>query len=351
MRVMSKIHLSLIRRFGWWSALGLLAAGCHHQPPPPEGAPELPVAEVRLAQVQPLARAASEVVLGVVRPKLQATLEAKVSGRIEQLPVEVGQHVRKGDLIAALGVQEMQAKLDQAQAVLQQARRDLERYRQLLQEEAVTQAEYDAVEARHRVAEAAVQEARTMLDYAQVRAPFDGVITRKHAEQGDLAAPGRPIVTIEATDVYRLETDVPETLVSLVKLGDKVAVEIPAIGQRLQGVVAEIAPAADPGSRTFRVKLDLPPTPGLLSGQFGRAFIPLPQADSLQVPAGAVVRRGQLELVFVVTNNVARMRVVKTGRRWGDRCEILAGLQEGETVVSEGADRLRDGQRVQPAAP
>lgn len=339
------------RPLGLALAATWLLAGCHHQPSPSEPAPEQPAVAVRVAPVQPMNRAAAEVVVGVVRPRLEATLEAKVSGQIEQLPVHVGQRVHPGDLIAALGVQEMQARLDQAVAMLEQARRDLERYRRLLQQEAVTQAEFDAVEARHRVAEAAVQEARTMLGYARVLAPFEGIIARKLAEQGDLAAPGRPIVVLEGTDGYRLEADVPETLVGLLQPGGQVRIEIPSLGRQLQGIVAEMAPAADPASRTFRVKFDLPATDGLLSGQFGRAFIPLPSSPGLQVPADAVVRRGQLELVFVVTNDLARMRLVKTGRRWGDRWEILAGLSEGETVVAEGASRLRDGQPVTLAQP
>ncbi|MCP5521480.1 MAG: efflux RND transporter periplasmic adaptor subunit [Verrucomicrobiales bacterium] len=323
-----------------------LATGCHHEPAPPESGPALPTLEVSTQPVVKSTQSAAESVVGTVRPKLQVVIEAKLSGRIEELPVEVGQRVKQGDLIVALGVQEVQARLDQALTRQQQANRDLQRYRQLLDQGAVTQAEFDNVEAAQRIADAGVLEAQTMMSYAKVVAPVAGVVTRKHAERGDLATPGRPLVTLEDDSLFRLETDVPEALATRLDLGTELAVTIPALELVSKGRVAEIAPSADAGSRTFRVKLDLPTTEGLLSGQFGRAEIPLGGGTALQVPATAISRRGQLEMVFVITNDVARMRIVKTGRPRGDLVEVLAGLDANEVVAVTQADSLLDGQPV-----
>ena len=328
--------------------IAALTTGCHHEPAPPEASPALPTLEVATQAVVTSTQSATESVVGTVRPRLQVTVEAKLSGRIEELPFEVGQVVKQGDLLVALAVREVQARLDQATTRLEQATRDLQRYRQLLQQGAVTQAEFDNMESQQRIAESGLMEAQTMMSYAKVVSPFDGVVTRKHAERGDLASPGRPILTIEDASQYRLETDVPEGLASRLTLGTELEVSIPSLDLNTRGKVAEVAPSADPGSRTFRVKLDLPAAKGLLSGQFGRAQIPLAGGRSLQIPASAISRRGQLEMVFVVTNSTARMRVVKTGRAEGDRVEVLSGLTAGETVAASNVDALRDGQPVKP---
>lgn len=321
-------------------------AGCHKAPEAPEAAPPLPTAQVRTQTVSAEKQTAFEEVVGTIRPRLQASLEAKVSGRIERMDVRLGQAVKSGDLLAALDVREIQAKLDQAQAVREQAKRDLERYTTLLRQEAVTQAEFDAVEARQRVAEAGVIEAQTMLDYAQVRAPFDGVVTRKMADVGDLAGPGRAILRLEDPTRLQVEADVPEALVNRITTNAILRVQIPTEARTLEATVDEISPTADPGSRTFRVKLDLPPTDGLRSGQFGRLLVPVEERVTTRVPKSAVTVRGQMELAFVVTNGVARMRLVKTGRDFDQEIEVLSGLEPNETVVVEGAETLRDGQPV-----
>ena len=326
----------------------LLSAGCHRaQHPTPAAPPALPTATVRTEAVGSQSQVASAEVAGTVRAKLRATLEAKVSGRIEKLPVVLGQTVKTGDLLVQLDVREVQARLDQAVALRRQAERELQRFTALLKQEAVTQAEFDAVEARSRVADASVAEAETMLDYAKVVAPFNGIITRKLTDVGDLASPGRPLVEIEDPTVFRMEADVPEALVRRLKLGDRLRVNIPTVGGELEGVVAELAPVADPASRTFRVTLDLPPTAELRTGQFGRVAVPLDQTEALRVPVTAVVQRGQMELVFVATNGLAQMRLVKTGKRSNGVVELLSGVAPGEAVVVEGAeqDRGDDDQR------
>ncbi len=120
-------------------------------------------------------------------------------------------------------------------------------------------------------------------------APFDGVITRKLADVGDLAAPGKPLLQMENPDTLRLEADVPEALIGNVKLGDKLAVRIAAVTNEIEGTVAEMSPTADPNSRTYLVKLDLPGATGLRSGQFGRVAVPVGEVSAIRVPA---VRRG-----------------------------------------------------------
>jgi len=306
----------------------------------------LPTALVRVQKVESREYPVTEDVVGTVRTRTRAMIEAKVSGRVASMPVTLGQQVEAGSVLFRLDVREIQAKLDQALALRDQARGDLKRYRALLDEGAVTQQEFDAVQAKKLVTEAAVVEAETMLDYAQVKAPFSGVITRKLADVGDLASPGRPLLELEGLSGFRFEANVPESLVSKVEVGAELAVRIASLPENLKGTVSEISPALDPGSRTFLVKIDLAPDDRLRAGQFGRVAIPIGEAPVIKIPVGAVVKRGQMDLVFVVEDGRARMRLVKTGKLLDKDVEIVAGLSPGERVVVEGAEHLRDGQPV-----
>jgi membrane fusion protein (multidrug efflux system) len=183
----------------------LIVSACQHEQEPAE-ARSLPAASVRTAAVQARPFQATEEVVGTVRSKTRAVIESRVGGRIERLAVSPGQKVVQGDLIAQLDVREIQARLDQAKAALEQANRDLERYTTLLQQNVLTRAEYDTAEARQRIARASVTEAETMLSYARVTAPFDGVVTRKLSDVGDIAAPGRGIVELEDPLALRVES-------------------------------------------------------------------------------------------------------------------------------------------------
>ena len=307
---------------------------------------ELPSAIARAQTVERKSRDATEDVVGTVRPKLSAVIEAKVSGRAEQMLVVPGQLVKAGERLVQLDAHEIQSRLDQAAAVRQQAESDLKRATDLIQQKILSQSEFDNAQSKFRIAAAAETEAKTMLDYTVIVAPFDGVITRKLADVGDLAAPGKPLLQMENPDTLRLEANVPETLIGNVKLGDKLAVHIATVASEIGGTVAEMSPAADPNSRTYLVKLDLPGTTGLRSGQFGRVAVSVGEVSAIRVPAAAVIQRGQMEIVFVVVNSHAQLRLVKTGSRIGDEIELVSGLNSGEQVVTEGVSALTDGQPV-----
>jgi len=330
-----------------FAILVTLVTGCGPRHPASTASPEQPTASVTVRPVESLKRTATEEVVGTVRPTLSATLTAKVSGTVKQMLAVPGQAVKAGQLLVVIDAAEMAARLDQAQAVREQARKDLERFRALVKETAVSQQEFEVVQSRARIAEAAVSEARTMLGYTEVNAPFDGIITAKHADMGDLASPGKPLLELEDPSALRLEADVPEALIDQIKLGDHLQVRVQAAGPAAEGVVSEVSPAGDPSSRTSRVKVDLPRGAKLRSGQFGRLSVSVAEVSAIRVPTLAVVVRGQMELAFVVSNGRAQLRLVKTGKRLGDEVEIVSGLSVGESLVIEGATGLLDGQRVE----
>jgi RND family efflux transporter MFP subunit len=319
-------------------------SGCHRTPAQTQT--EMPSATVHARTVERMSRAATEDVVGTVRPKLSSALEAKVSGRIAQMRVVPGQSVKAGERLVQLDAREIQSRLDQAAVARQQADSDLKRATDLMQQKILSQSEFDNAQSKFLMAAAAETEARTMLDYTLVVAPFDGLITRKLADVGDLAAPGKPLLQMENPETLRLEADVPEALIGNVKLGDKLAVRIAAVTNTIEGTVAEMSPAADPNSRTYLVKLDLPGATGLRSGQFGRVAVPVGAASAIRVPAAAVIQRGQMELVFVVANGHAQLRLVKAGSRVGDEVEVVSGLDSGEQIVTGGGPALTDGQPV-----
>ena len=289
---------------------------------------------------------AIEEVVGTVRPKLRCDSEATVSGRIEQMSAVPGQLVKRGDLLVQLDAREIQAKLDQATASRDQAESDLVRYTKLIAQHAITQQEFEATQSRARIARASVTEAETMLGYTKITAPFDGVITSKLSDVGDLAAPGRPLLKMEDPQALRFEADVPEAIIARIKPDAVLPVRVG--GQpEISGTVTEISPASDPNSRTFLVKLDLPQSAGLRGGLFGRVGVPVGESSVLRVPSSAVVQRGQMEIVFVLDKDHAVLRLVKTGKHIGNDLEILSGIESNEKVITDHVSQLVDGQRVE----
>lgn len=326
------------------AATASLLFGCHEAPEPIRA--ELPSALVHVQTVERKSRSASEEVVGTVRPKLSAAIEAKVSGRIEQMLVVPGQTVKARERLVQLNAQEIQSRFDQAVAARQQAENDLKRATALLDQKILSSAEFDNAQSRFRMAAAAEAEARTMLGYTDIVAPFNGVITRKFADIGDLAMPGKALLQMENPDTLRFEGDVPEALIGNVKLGDQLPVRIAGVTNEIQGTIAELSPTADANSRTYLVKLDLPGVSGLRSGQFGHVAVPVGEVSAIRVPLTAVIERGQMEIVFVVSNSHAELRLIKTGRSLGNEVEVVSGLNSGEQVVTEGLSALTDGQPV-----
>lgn len=324
----------------------LLLAGCGAPPAGPPASPP-PSASITTASATLVEHGAVERLPGTVRPARSATLQARVPGVVGRIAATPGAAVAAGALLVEIDAQEIAAKRDQAAALAAQAAADFERISQLFEKQSVTKAEFDAAKARAAGSAAAAAEAAIMVGYTRMAAPFAGVVVRKHVEIGDLIAPGRPVLDLEDPASLRLEVEVPESLAGTVAMGARLPVEVTAAGLAAEGEVVEIIPAADPVSRSVLVKLALPAgATGLRSGQFGRAAIAVAGGRMLAVPAAAVVRRGQLDAVFVVADGVARMRLVRLGAADGERIGVRAGLAEGEVVAVDGAAALRDGQPV-----
>ncbi len=294
-------------------------------------APDLPPVKAQLAEVASQRVPDIYEVVGTVRPRIGATVSAKVMAAIQQIPVKPGDTVKAGDLLAQLDDREMRAAFERAQA-------DYNRYQELLRQQVATAAEFQGAEERFRVAKA-------NLSYAAITAPFDGIVADKLCEIGDLASPGKPLFTVEQPGDYRLEAHVPDRYAAAVPVGATVRVIVEAVGGECDAVVGEVVPAGDAATRSFLVRLDLHKRKPLRSGLFGRAQILIGERTGIFVPASAVHERGQLSCVFVAADGRAQMRLVRTGKPSGDKIEILSGLEPGEKIVVAGD--VRDGQRIQ----
>jgi multidrug efflux system membrane fusion protein len=282
-----------------------------------------------------------------------SVLAAQVAGRLTALNVKVGDVVRAGQVLASIDeraarqqVAASEAQAAAAQAQLEAARREYERQQRLFKKEYLSQAALDRAEAQYKAASA---EARAMLAQSGVAqtqsgfhtlvAPYAGVVSAVNVELGDMAMPGKPLIELYDPARLRVTAHVPEAIAQRIESWRPAEVELPASGQRSLSVAQWIIlPTADPQSHTAELRLPLPADiHGLAPGLFARALLPLaPEAANapLTVPASAVIRRTELNAVYVLSpDGRPQLRQVRLGRRQGDRVEVLAGLAAGEAVV------------------
>jgi len=357
-------------------SLILGAAGCSSSKPEKPAAPEtvhgLAVYTTATTQVPDFITA-----VGTVRAVETAQISAQMMGDVLSVNVREGDAVKQGEALATIDPAQSQAALERAQAALAASQHELaaaqtqrsltestlKRYDTLYQRKSVSPQEYDEVKARYQgavaqaeaaqageaQARAAVAQAQTAFGYSRLRAPFNGIVTERKVDPGALAAPGMSLFTIEAVGRYRLEVSIDEASLRFASIGASVPVAIDAYpDHHLSGRVVQIVPAADPSTRTFLVKLELPADPMLRSGLFGRATFARGERDALAVPKAAVVKRGSLKGVYVVgPDQIASLRYVTLGGTVGDQLEVLSGLSAKEAVVLSPGDREIGGKRVE----
>lgn len=345
----------------------ITAAGCSSEPRTAQAAPEVVtgvhVVTAETAEIPDVLEA-----VGSVHAAQTTQVAAQIMGNIVALNVREGDRVQGGQVLVIIDDSQVRAAVERAQAAVMAAEKDvvaaqsdatlaestLKRYETLWQKNSVSAQEFDEIKARSQAsqarfelayagreqARAALAQANVQLGYTRVRAPFDGVITEKKADVGTVAAPGVPLLTVEDTHRYQLEASVDESVPSVVKLGAIVPVTLDAVPGQLSAKVAQIVPASDPNSHSFVVKLDVPVSPNIRSGLFGRARFPKGRRQALLVPAGAVVDRGQLHNVYVVgADGVAVLRYVSIAPADEQRLEVLSGIASGEKVIADPGSR------------
>jgi RND family efflux transporter MFP subunit len=306
------------------AAVVLWAAGAFHRgriEPGPGSEPAGLAAPSRTAGVARTEIPVVEEAVGTVRSRSRVAVAAQVPGRIQTLAVDAGAPVKEGDPLVVLDDRELAARHAQAKA-------HYERVKGFAAQQAATAAQLEAAESDYLQAKAAFENTR-------IAAPLAGVVAERLVEPGDLAWPGRTLFVLHDPKALRLEALVRERLVSRVRKGDSLPVELTGVGRVVEGTVAEVLPAADPQSRSFQVWVNLPAEEGVYPGMYGRLRIPVGRREAVLAPVAAVSRVGQLETVLVKDEKAGRWqrRLVTTGARVdGERVEILSGLAGGETV-------------------
>jgi len=367
------------------------------------GSPAREVTPETAALTLPLSRATIQEVEssfeagGVVRPRVTALISSRLMAPITQVHVRAGDRVRPGTLLVTLDTRDIGAEraraeaasrsaaelaraavadVDAAESALALARATHDRMAGLHARKSATAQELDQAVAALKAAEAQSTSARSRLaaadaarvaaqaaaeaatitaTYAEIRASFEGVVAERHADPGSMAMPGSPLLTVEDATTYRLEVQLDEARASQVQTGQVVRVHLDsapeATAARLEGRVAEIA-RVDPASHGFLAKIDLPASAAVRSGLFGRARFAGPPRRTLTVPQSSLFRRGQLTFVYRIDRDQrARLRPVVVGAAGGDTVEVLAGLGEGDEIVTNPPGSLTDGARVTGGRP
>lgn len=292
---------------------------------------------------------------GVVEAVRQATVAAQGEGRVTLLAVKAGDRVQAGQVLARIdarvaeqGVAATLSQVAQAEANLANAKRHYERQRDLAAQKFVSAAAVDQAEAGYKAAraqvaalQAAAGQAVTQRSFATITAPFAGVVAATHLEAGDLATPGRPVVTVFDPTELRVTATLPQAMLARWQREHAVAVELPAVARAVNAARAIIVPVADAKTHTVRVRLDLPAVAGLLPGQFARAQFPTGMVRAVAIPPTALLKRGELTAVYVLgPGGRWLLRQVRPGEtlidpQTGPVIEILAGLVPGERIAAE----------------
>lgn len=371
------------------AACVLLLAGCGEARR--DATPVAPPAPIAVSTVTAAAQQWPAIyeTTGTVRAGTSTVIAARLMGYIREVKVPEGDHVREGQLLVTLDARELDVNSSRATAALDEVRSAIpeaessiaaaeagltlaqstfKRMQDLLNKRSISSQEFDEASAKLKAAQAARDMARArraQLDsqatrvqqevrssevtrsYAEITAPFAGIVTAKQVEPGTMAVPGAPLLTLEREGVYRLEAAVEESRLTAIRVGQPVSVTLDGIDRAVEARVTAIVPVVDATSRAYTVKIELPAVAGLRSGLFGRAAFALGNRTPLAIPAAAIRENGQLQAVLIAENGLARTRLITLGEKSKDQIEVLSGLTAGEKVIFPLPRDLLDGARVE----
>ena len=336
-----------------FSIIGILLAGLaacgSPEPPKPAAVPEsgLKTAAVEMRDVELTYTA--EAVVEAVR---QSTVAAQIAGRIVELRFDVGDYVKKGEVIARIderaasqAVAASEAQVRQAEAALRNARAEFERSKQLVAQKFLSPAALDKAEAEYKAAQARVTallagagQAQTERSFATIFAPYSGLVSARHVELGEMAVPGKPLMTGFDPGTLRVTATVPQAQIAAIQAGAKARVEVPSSARWVEATQLTVIPAADPRTHTTQVRLGLPAdVRGIYPGIYARAHFVTGRTAALLVPRAAVLQRSEVTAVYVIPESGApQLRQIRLGTAGDEHAvEVLAGLRPGERVALE----------------
>ena len=308
-----------------------------------------------------------------VSGKIQATnsvdLSTRMMGHVNKVHVNVGDNVRKGQVLVSINNSDLQAKraqvnagITEATAAFNNAQKDYKRFKNLFAENSASQKEMDDTTANFVMAKARLESANQMKNeinaqfaYANITAPFSGTVTSKNIEIGDMANPGMPLISIETPGNFEVMAMVPETEISQIKKGTEVTILVKSISKTIKGNVTEVSTSAKHTGGQYLVKIGLDKTEAnILSGMFATVQFPIekqPKFNLVLIPTEAIITKGQLSGVYTVSqSNTALLRWLRLGRSFGDQVEVLSGLNADEAYIVSADGKLFNGAKIIPSS-
>ena len=302
---------------------------------------------------------------GKIQAKNSADLSTRMMGYVNKVHVNVGDQVRKGQLLVSINNADLQAKkaqvnagITEATAAFNNAQKDYNRFKNLFTSNSASQKEMDDITANFEMAKARLEAANQMKNeinaqftYSNISAPFNGIITGKNIKVGDMANPGMPLISIETPGVFEVIAMVPETEISSIKTGITVDVLVKSINKSLKGKVTEVSTSAKNTGGQYLVKIDLDETESnILSGMFATVQFPVERKAAtamVLVPTDAIVKNGQLSGIYTVSqSNTALLRWLRLGRTFGNQVEVLSGLNADEAYIVSAEGKLFNGAKI-----
>ncbi|MDP2786924.1 MAG: efflux RND transporter periplasmic adaptor subunit [Pseudomonadota bacterium] len=344
-------------------ALALVLAGCSDQDATKTAASAQRTVQAQTVVLQASENLATTATTGSVVALESVRVASRLMGYIRDIAVVEGQAVKAGQRLFTIdpldiegAVEQARLGLRQAEDAMKDAKADFDRFDNLYKDEVVSRQQFEKMKLNHDIAvsraaqaKAGLGTAQGQMRYATVTAPINGVVTQKLANEGDIAAPGHPVLMLENPARLQVQTAVSDDLYKGIRLGQEVMVEIDGQDQPVSAKVARLSPAADPMTHTYTVKLDVA-APGLKSGAFARVLFPTGKRSVLAVPAAAVLDRAGITGVFVVdAQGTAQYRMLRVGKSQGGLVEVLSGLNPGERVVTGNAQAVNNGDKVSEA--
>ncbi len=304
---------------------------------------------------------------GQIEASQISNISTRVMGYITSIKVKIGDPVGKGQLLATISNQDIIAKraqtdamIAEAQAALNNAKKDFDRFTSLFKQQSASAKELDNVTLQYEAAKSRLEGAKQMrnevnasLGYTSLTAPFSGIVTQKLADAGSMANPGMPILTIEQSGSYQVSASVPENIIAEIHQGAAAMVSIKSLDKTIKGIVTQIDPSSAFTGGQYIIKIVIPATDkkGLYAGMYATVSIPSKTViadkgtnNAVLIPVTSIEKQDQLTGIYTIaSNNTALLRWVRLGKTFGDKVEVLSGLEKNEQFIVSAEGKLYNG--------
>ncbi len=328
-------------------------------------ADNLPAIKVNVVKVSSNTNNPFLSVSGKIQASKSADLSTRMMGFVKKVHVNVGDKVKKGQLLISINNTDLQAKKAQVDAGITQAKtafynaeKNYNRFKNLFESNSITQKEMDDMTTNYEMAKASVESANQMKNeinaqftYSNIKAPFSGIITAKNIENGNMANPGMPLISIETPKDFEVIAMVPESEISQIKKGSTVDVLVKSINKTVIGKVTEVSTSAKNTGGQYLVKIKLEKlATTILSGMFATVQFPIERkatSSIVSIPEEAIVKNGQLSGIYTVSqSNTALLRWLRLGKKHGNQVEVLSGLSAEEMYILSADGKLFNGAKI-----